>query len=400
MDTKTSQELFHPPPPIGDRIMDEWMLDPEIAFMNHGCFGARPKAVVETHQELRHQFEARPVEFLDRRRPQRLLDAKERLAEFLKIRGEDFGFVTNATGGVNAVLRSLSFAPGDEILTLDHVYNAVRMSMRHVAGQIGATAVEAELPLPVTGPEQVLDAIEGALTERTKLFILDHMTSPTALLFPIEPILRMCRDRGIDVLVDGAHAVGMFDLDITELSKLGATYYTGNLHKWLSAPVGSAFLWVHPDRQAEIHPLTISHHYQQGLAAEFAWQGTHDLSAWLSVPAAIDYFETYGWERVRGYNHGLAKWAHQHLTRAWDVEPISPPDGSMLGSMATVRVPESAKARFGSAERLRHCLSREHRIEVPVIEWNDHWWIRVSCQIYLKAEAIERLGEVVMGKGT
>ncbi len=399
MHTSPDTGLFQPPAPIGDRIIDEWMLDPEIAFMNHGCFGARPKSVVETHESLRHQFEARPVEFLDRRRPQRLLDAKDRLARFLRIRSEDFGFLTNATGGVNAVLRSLSFEPGDEILTLDHVYNAVRMSMRHVAGQIRATAVEAELPLPVTGPEQVLQVVTDALNDRTKLFILDHMTSPTALLFPIDAILQLCRERGVDVLVDGAHAVGMFDLDITRLADLGATYYTGNLHKWLSAPVGSAFLWVHPDRQAPVHPLTISHHYEQGLAAEFAWQGTHDLSAWLSVPAAIDYFDRYGWERVRAYNHGLAKWAHQHLTRAWEVEPISPADGSMLGSMATVRIPESARERFGSADRLRHHLSREHRIEVPIIEWNETWWIRVSCQIYVTAGDIERLARIVRGDG-
>lgn len=383
---------LHPPKPLGENILREWMLNPDVAYMNHGCFGARPRTVSETQQQWRDRIERDPIELLDRRRNELLDEAKQPLAEFLGVQSRDFGFITNATGGVNVVLRSLRFEPDDEILTVNHVYNAVRMSMKFIADSTGAKAIEVPLPLPVSSPDELIAAVETAITDRTKLIIVDHVTSPTAVVFPVKEIVERCERRGIDVLIDGAHAPGMLPLDI---ESLGAAYYTGNLHKWPSAPMGSAFLWVRKDKQRAIHPLTISHFYGLGLANEFSWQGTRDISGWLSVPAALAYFDRYGWENVQQHNHAMATWVQAMLCEKWHVEPSTPRDGSMIGSMTTVRLPEGVR-RYESVDVLQQKLMKVHKIEVPIFDWDGTWWIRPSCQIYTPAEAYKRLADAVL----
>jgi len=381
----------------GPDMLSHWLLDPGVTFLNHGCFGATPRRVLEAQTAWRERLESRPVELLDRGCRDLLVEPKRAVGAFIGALPDDFGFVTNATGGINAVLRSLRFEPGDEIVTTDHVYNAVQQTLRYLARMSGARTIRVAVPLPVPGPEHVTDTIAAALTDRTRLVLVDHIGSATGVVFPVKQIVDLCSSRGIDVLVDGAHGPGMLELD---LAGLGAAYYTGNLHKWVCAPKGAAFLWVRPDRQSGIHPNTISHFLDEGLAEEFQWQGTRDITAWLCAPDAIDFMGQFGWDEVRRHNHELAVWAQGMLSDRWQVAASTPADGSMLGSMATLPLPGGLRERFADVAALQQHIYDHDHIEVPIIDWTDRWWVRVSCQVYNERAQYERLGEAVMEHAT
>lgn len=375
------------------------MLEPGVDFLNHGSFGAVPRVVFEEQTEWRRRIEAAPVEVIARRRLELIDAAKEPVGRWLGMRGDDFGLVTNATEGVNAVLHSLRFAPGDELLTTSHVYNAVRQAMKFTCARSGAVYREVDVPLPVRAAGDVTDAVVRALTDRTRLVVIDHITSPTAMVFPAEQIVAACAARGVDVLVDGAHAPGMIPLDV---QSTGAAYYSGNLHKWSFAPRGAAFLWVRPDRQAQIHPAIISHHYNEGFCREFSWQGTRDLSAWLAVPRALQFTAELGGERVREHNHAMAVWAHQLLRERLGVpHALTPPDGSMLGSMAAVVLPDRLAALSDAElESLQQTLYTRHRLEVPLMRLDRKTLLlRVSCQVYNAPRQYERVAEVMRELG-
>ena len=369
------------------------MLDPGVAFLNHGSFGATPRCVFEEQNEWRRRIEAEPVEIISRRRAQLLEEGKKPVAAWLGMRPGDFGFVSNATEGVNAVLRSLRLRPGDELLTTNHVYNAIRNAMKYAGRQSGAEYREIDVPLPVRSSEQIAQHVLEGISPRTRLLVIDHVTSPTALIFPVGKIVRECARHGVDVLIDGAHAPGMLPLNVQEL---GAAYYAGNLHKWACAPRGSGFVWVRPDRQPGIHPLVISHYLDEGFAKEFGWQGTRDLSAWLAIPRAIAFMAELGWERVMSHNHAMAIWAQRLLCERWGVEPISPLDGSLLGSMATVPLPAPLDTLDElRAQELQQRLYSEHRIEAPIMLWGGRAFVRPCCQVYNTPDEYERLARVV-----
>lgn len=382
---------IQPPQPIGRNMRQHWLLDPTIDFLNHGSFGATPRTVLEAQSRFREKIESRPVEVLGRRCNALLDETKRALGEFLGAAPANLGFTANATAGVNAVIRSLTFSRGDELLTTNHVYRAVRKSMQHIAERAGATVREVDVPLPVRRPQDVIDAVAGALGKRTKLLVLCHITSPTAIVFPVKEITALCAARGVDVMIDGAHAAGVLDLNI---ESIGAAYYTGNLHKWMCAPKGSAFLWVRPDRQKGIHPNTISHFLDEGFAAEFAWQGTRDISAWVGAADALKFMSGLGWTRIKRHNHQMATWVQAMLSRKWGVEPLTPLDGSMLGSMTSVPLPEGVR-KFETPEALAAVLFDEHRFEVPIVDFGGRWFVRPCCQVYNTAGQYERLGEVV-----
>ncbi len=387
----TASEGVSPPEPLQDDITAQWMLDPEIVFLNHGCFGARPRSVLEAQIHRRHEFEASPIEYLDRHRDGLIQQARTRLGGFLKASVDNLAFVTNATAGINAVLRSTQFDPGDEILTTTHVYNAVRRTLELVARERGATFREVPVPFPLHSSAQIMDAIHAALTARTRMLIVDHVTSPTAVVFPIKQLIALCEQQDIAVLVDGAHAPGMLDVDIEALNP---SWYAGNLHKWVSAPPGAAFLWARPDRQLGIHPPVISHFMDEGFVAEFNWQGTRDISPWLCVDEALSYFERFSWKAVRGHNHELATWVQQLWTQRWGVPPTTPLDGSMIGSMTTVALPE-IPPRYEEPMQLQRELWDRWQIEVPIIDWNGRWWIRASCQIYNRPQQYELVADAI-----
>jgi isopenicillin-N epimerase len=393
MDRQTD-ELPGPPEPLAPDLRSQWMLRPDVTFLNHGSFGAVPRAVFEEQERWRRRIEAEPIELLGRRHAEMIEAAKGPLAELVGARPEEIGLVTNATEGVNAVLGSLHPRAGDELLTTTHVYNAVRMAMRAAAGRAGATYREVDARTPVMSSRQIVESIEGALSDRTRLLVVDHVTSPTGLVFPIAEIAAACAGRGVDVLVDGAHAPGMLDLD---LPSLGVAWYAGNLHKWTCAPKGCGFVWARPDRAAELHPTVISHNFGQGLAPEFNWQGTRDTSAWLTIPTALAFMSGLGWERVRQHNHALATWAHRMLVDRFGVEPISPLDGSLLGATATVRLPgKLASLDEKQTAAMQQDLYTTDRIEVPLVPWQGVLHLRVSCQVYNRPEDYRRLADVIL----
>jgi isopenicillin-N epimerase len=349
--------------------------------------------VFDEQTEWRRRIEVDPVEIISRQRLALQDEAKNAIGSWLKMRSDDFGFVVNATDGINAVVRSLKFGAGDELVTTTHVYNAVRKAMRFVAERSGAGYREIDVPLPVNSADDVVECVEKGLSDRTRLVVIDHVTSPTALVFPVNEISRLCAERGIEVLVDGAHAPGMLPLDV---ASVGATYYAGNLHKWASAPKGTGFLWVHSKRQADIHPLIVSHHYGEGFLPEFGWQGTRDLAGWLSAPRGLRFMAELGWEQVMRHNHEMATWAQRMLCGRWGVEPISPVDGSMLGSMATVRLPgRLAGMTEPQAMSLQQRFHTDFKLEVPIMRWGDACFVRPCCQVYNRPEDYERLAETV-----
>ena len=384
-----------PPPALRAGLRGEWQLAEGLAFLNHGSFGAVPRAVLDVQRAWRDRIEADPIELLGRQCAALINEAKRPVGERFGMRPADFGFVTNATEGVNAVLRSLHLRPGDELLTTDHVYHAVRQTMKLAARRSGATCREIAIPLPAASARALADAVVGGVSDRTRLVVVDHVTSPTGLVFPVGEIVRRCRERGVDVLVDGAHAPGMVPLDV---AAIGAAYYAANLHKWCLSPKGTAFVWVSPVHQADVHPTVISHNLDAGFADEFAWQGTRDVSAWLTAPAALAFLAELGWDAVLAHNHAMAVWAHQMLVERWRVEPVSPIDGSLLGSTATVRLPGRLAALDGPGQvTLQQRLHDEFRIEVPMIGWAGGAMLRVSCQAYNAPGEYERLGDVIAG---
>jgi isopenicillin-N epimerase len=363
-----------PPLPSPAPAAAQWTLDERVVFLNHGSFGATPRVVLEHQSELRAELEREPVHWFVRRYQDLLDEARERVAAFVGADPEGFAFVPNATSAVNAILRSLDFAPGDELLTTDHVYGACREALRHVAGRCGARVVTAEVPFPLNGPDEVVEALEAAFSPRTRLLLIDHVTSPSGLVFPVEEILSRARDRGLPVLVDGAHAPGMLPLD---LGALDADFYTGNLHKWPCAPKGAAFLQVHPKWRERIHPLVISH--GAGIPPEersrfrlaFDWCGTDDPTPWLCAPFALAKLGEWAgsWEKLRAHNDGLARRARDLLCEGLGIAPPAP--ASMLASLATIPLPDGPAnpPRALYVDPLQERLWRRHAIEVPVSPW-------------------------------
>ena len=389
-----------PPEPPG--LVDRWALDPAIVFLNHGSFGACPRAVLDHQAALRAEMEAEPVRFLSRELDGRLDTARAGLAAFLGAEPEDLAFVTNATSGVNAVLRSRRLAPGDELLVTDHAYNACRNALEFVAERTGARVVVVAVPFPVGGPEAVVAAVLAGVTPRTRLALLDHVTSPTALVLPIERLCAALGARGVDALVDGAHAPGMVPLD---LGRLGATYYTGNCHKWLCAPKGAAFLWVRRDRQREVRPLTISHGATARTArsrfhVEFDWTGTADPTPWLTVPTALACIGGMlpgGWPAVTARNHALAIEARRMLAAVTGTPPPCPDE--MIGSLASVVLSDGPPADIAwrRPDPLQRRLFDDWRIEVLVISWPaaPRRLLRVSAQLYNTSADFARLAEAL-----
>jgi isopenicillin-N epimerase len=382
-----------------------WGLDPNIAFLNHGSYGATPRAVMAKQAEYRERMERQPVQFLGREARPALDAARGEVAAFLNCEPRDLVFVQNATMGVNTVLRWMRLQPGDELLTTNHAYGACKNAMDATAAWTGAKVVVAEVPFPLEGESDVLDAILAAVTARTRVAMLDHVTSPTALVFPIESIIRELADRGVETLVDGAHAPGMVDLDI---GALDPAWYTGNGHKWLCSPKGAGFLYVRRDLQDSTRPLVISHGATQPLEEgvsrfqkEFQWTGTQDPTPWLCLPTSIDCVGGMlpgGWPTVRERNHALAVEAQAILCEALSVPPPCPPE--MLGSMAAVILPDAAR----SAEALgwdqptwqQALLSRG--FEAPVTRLpGERLSVRVSCQLYNHRDQYLRLAETMAG---
>jgi isopenicillin-N epimerase len=383
-----------------------WNLDPSITFLNHGSFGACPEAVLARQRGWRDRMEAEPVRFLDLDLPGLYDDTRAAIGSLLGADPDGLAFVPNATVGVNTVLQSLRFELGDELLTNDHEYNATINAMRAVATRDGARVVIARIPFPIGGAGEALEAILREVTPRTRLVVVSHVTSPTALILPVEELVADLAARGIDTLVDAAHAPGMVPLD---LDRMGAAYWTGNGHKWLCGPKGAAVLWVRADRRERIHPIAVSHGANAPIVdrsrfrLEFDWTGTPDPTAYLTLPAAIDWMAALpgGWPATMAANHQLALAGRDRLAAALGIDPPAP--DSMLGSMAAL--PIDAVPDEAAAKALGRRLLDEHRIQVPIGPWpvraardaaaRPRILVRISAQRYNEPADYERLASAL-----
>ncbi len=398
--------------------VSDWALDPTVTFLNHGSFGACMRAILEVQRGWRDKLEAQPVRFLARDLGELLDWSRSEIGAFVGADADDLALMTNATAGISTVLRSIPFERGAEILITDHVYSSTANAARFASATTGAKIVVARVPFPVQSSNQAFDAIMRAVTPGTKLAVIEHVTSPTALVLPIEELVPALAEKGVDVLVDGAHGPGMRRLRLAELAP---AYYVGALHKWVCAPKGSAFLYVRRDRQAGVKPLAISSGGTDQRAdrsrfrLDFDWTGTFDPSAWLTVPAAIDGLGEMmpgGWPAVLQANNRLALEARSMVADALRMLPPAPDE--MIGSMASLRLPGGPWPREEAIRRVAMIDSamRGRRFEVPLITWPSPWlvdWgyipdstqfeilVRLSAHAYNYGGQYERLASILPG---
>lgn len=387
-------------PPFGRHLLSQWSLDPEVTYLNHGTVGATPTRVLEAQRRIRDQIERNPSRFLLRElsatrigvpttEPGRLRRAADEVARVVGAAGRDLVFVDNATTGVNAVLRSLDIRAGDEILISDLGYGAVAHVAAYVAREKGAHVVTVEAP-PIADAGALVEAFSRAVTPKTRIAIVDHVTSETALILPVAAIADACRARGVLLLVDGAHAPGNIPLDI---AATGVDFYAANLHKWAWAPRSCGLLWAAPEHQPWLHPPVISWGLDAGFTTEFDWVGTRDPSPFLAAPDALELMREYGVERIHAHNHALAWDAGGYLSDRWRTR-LEVPE-SMTGSMIAVPLPAACGSTVEDAARLRDALLFEDRIEVQVHASRGRLWARVSAQVYNDTDDIARLAQAV-----
>jgi len=374
----------------GHGLRPLWHLEPDCHFLNHGSFGATPRQVLHAQDGWRLQMEQQPVRFMGEVLPGALRAAAQRLAAFLGTQGERLGFVENTTAGINAILRSYPWKSGDALVLADHAYQAVRNTVQLLVQQFGVEVRWVQVPFPLHDATQLAQAYCEQVTDRTRVVLVDHVFSPLAVVTPLEATIEHCRQREVTVVIDGAHGPGMLPLT---LDALGAHWYVGNCHKWLCAPKGSAF--VHQGAAAchAVHPAVVSNFFGAGFTQEFDWQGTRDYSAWLSVPAALDFLEAFGIERYQQFLREQARAAAQLVCERWHVQPPAPADA--FAAMVTIPWPGKGAATPENAKRLHDGLWSAHRIEVPVIVANDRLWVRISAQIYNEMSDYEALADAL-----
>ena len=329
-------------------MQSDWLLNPDITFLNHGSFGACPRPVFETYQRWQLELERQPVEFMGRRYHDLMNAARQKLADYINAAADDLIFVPNATVGINLVARSLKLQPGDVIVMTDHEYGAIHKTWEFIANKTGAELCIKTMPLPLTDPQQVVDALFDELPERTAVIAISHLTSPTAVILPIADICQRARQQGILTVIDGAHAPGQLPLDLAEI---GADFYTGNCHKWLCAPKGSGFLHARSEHHAMLDPLVISWGWgwpDNTFVNANQWQGTRDVAAYLSVPAAIEYQQAHDWPAVRARCHKMAIETMHLINQLTGLPAIATDD--FFAQMSLAALPPIDKEAFDFAQ--------------------------------------------------
>ena len=381
-------------------MLAHFPLEPGSVYLNHGTVGVTPLAVMRARSAILDEIERHPARFMIRELmtlgmsepppSPRLRAAAARVGAFLGVDGDGVAFVDNATSAINAVVRSIELAPGDEILVHDQAYGGVVRAIAFLARERGATMTRCALPFPARAPEDFVVAVERAITPRTRLALLDHVGSETALVMPLAAMAAACRSRGVAVLVDGAHAPGAIEVDI---AALGVDWYAANLHKWAFAPRSCGVLWAAPERRDGLHPAVISWGVtNDDWLQEFDWTGTRDPTPWLCAPAAIDFLENeLGAAAMRAHNHALAWNGAIRLAARWQ-RPWQTPE-SMVGCMAAVPLPRRLDG--ADAQRVRDALWFDHGIEIAVLARDGELWARVSAQVYNDDEDLERLADAV-----
>lgn len=366
-----------------------FLIDPEVVFLNHGSFGACPKPVFEKYQEWQLTLERQPLEFLGRRYPTLMADARHALGEFLGTSGENLFFTPNTTTGINTVMRSLPLSPGDEVLSNTFEYGALHRAWEFVCGKQGAKYVQCNIDLPIESEAQFVDAIWRQVNDKTKVLFLSHITSSNALTLPVTALISRARDREIITIIDGAHAPGQI---LLHLDSLDADFYAGNCHKWLMAPKGSAFLFARPEMQHMVDPLVVSWENVSAGDSRFLkeneFQGTRDIAAYLAVPAAIDFFQENNWPKVQEHCHALVKDARKEINAIFDQPPICPDEGGWFQQMSAQYLPKHI-----DGSRLQETLLKEYNIEIPVMTIEEDSFLRISIQGYNTREDVNTLLE-------
>ena len=363
-------------------IRNQFLLDPDVIFLNHGSFGATPKPVFDAYQEWQVKLENQPVEFLDREFRNNLRAARSRLARYLNADPGNLVFIPNATFGVNIIASSLDFQPGDEVLTSNHEYGACDNIWSYWSQKKGIKVIRQPIPLPLATPDQIVETFWNGVTKQTKILFLSHITSSTAVRFPVEEICKRAQEAGLLILIDGAHAPGQIDLNLDEL---GADFYTGNCHKWLLAPKGAAFLYVKPERQDLIEPLVVSWGWGENCPYEsdsqfqayLEWWGTIDPAPYLAVPAAIQFQEDHDWDEIRIQCREMLEKCLTTIGLFTKMPSIYGEDQANYIQLGAAELPENSQA-----DKLQAWLYENYRIEIPVIKWEGRWFIRPSVQGY------------------
>lgn len=384
-------------------LAHHWNLDENCVFLNHGSFGATPVEIQKEQRTWQQKLEHEPVRFYEDLAMGFMETTRSALAGFVHCDPDDLALVENATTGVNTILRSLTFNEGDEILVPDHAYQACRNAIDFVAERWGAVVVTVNIPFPIDDPSTVIDLIMAGVSERTVLAMIDTVTSPTGLLMPFERLVELLEKKGVSVLLDAAHGIGMIPLHLDEM---GASYTTSNCHKWLCAPKGSAFLHVRKDHQEKIHPLTISHGMTFPLGDttrfrhEFDWTGTRDISAWCSIPATIECMAEMidgGWPAIMQHNHDLAMKGRDILCDRLGIEAPCPE--SMISCIATMMLPpgEHGGIPLHEPDPLHSVLQEKYGIQVPVWSWDSPKgrYFRISAQLYNHEDEYHYLAEAL-----
>ncbi len=377
-------------------IRAHWGLDPDVTFLNNGSFGATPRVVLDAVRQTHLEMEAEPVRFHARELPGRIAAARTAVASFVGADEAGLAFVQNATTGVNAVLRSFPWQPGDAILLADQTYNAVKQTAIWVSKRYGVELQWAKLPFPLDRADQMVTPWLEAATSKTRLAVIDHVSSPTAMVLPVARIVAELHGKGVPVLVDGAHAPGLLPLD---LATIGADFYVANLHKWAYAAKGSAILHVAEAWREMMSPVCISHGYRQGLRAEFDWTGTMDPSPYLTAPVALEFWRRMDVELggVAAFNHALVRRGRTLVSAALGTDLPHPDDALLYGPMAATLWPEPFSGDYRQVADLNRRMYDDHRIEVPFTTYDDRVWLRISGQAFNTPDEYERLAEVLRG---
>lgn len=381
-------------------MLDQWLLDSDYAYLNHGTVGATPRAVLRRQAELRDEIERHPARFMLRelngeqpapwRRTSRLREAAAEVADFVGARSDDLVFVPNVTTGLNAVLGSVPLGPRDEVVITDLAYGAIALTAAAVCERAGATLRTIHLEYPPRSAADIVRPIAEAIASETRLVVIDHVAAQTALVLPVAEVAAECHARGVPVLVDGAHAPGSRRVDIPAL---GVDWYAANLHKWAHAPRGCGILWAAPDRQAMLRAPVVSWGRNRGFLHEFEHVATGDPTSYLAAPTGIALLRAWDFDAVVRYMHALAWDAAARLCDAWGTRFDVPRE--MVGAMVTVPLPEQAGATSDDAIALRLALLVEDKIEVPLHAWRGRLWARVSAQVYNDRSDVERFAESV-----
>lgn len=372
-------------------LKNEFLINPDIIFLNHGSFGATPRPVFEVYQNWQRRMEYQPVQFLAREFNEHLFGSRKELGKFLNVDPQNLVYIPNATVGANILARSLKLVPGDEILSTDHEYGACNYAWEFMCHKTGASYIQHAIPLPVHTEEEIVDLFWTGVTRQTRVIYISHITSPTALRMPVEVICQRARQAGILTVIDAAHSPGQIPLDLTALDP---DFAFGNCHKWMLAPKGSAFLYARSDVQKMIEPLIVSWGLHPTIEIAtgsrfidlFQWTGTNDPAAALSVPAAIQFMQDHNWEAVRISCHALLCQAIQRICKMTHLAPLYPLESDLYSQMSIAPLPDNMDLTL-----LARRLYDEYRIEVPLISWQNRKFIRISVQAYNTSDDIDAL---------